>query len=67
MEQCEPATVVAEVTSVARSRPATFLAVAAGVGVLAGRSSRALTAGRSQDTRDWPASAPQPAAPRRLR
>lgn len=42
LDQRDPGTLLQEVRDVARRRPGTFLAVAAGIGVLAGRMSRSL-------------------------
>ena len=52
LDQRDPGTLLQEVRDVARRRPGTFLAVAAGVGVLAGRMSRSLAeeAGDSGDS-----------------
>lgn len=44
LDQRDPGTLLQEVRDVARRRPGTFLAVAAGVGVVAGRLSRGLLA-----------------------
>jgi hypothetical protein len=60
LEKREPGQVVSEVQSFARRRPALFLALAAGAGLVAGRLTRGLkdaTAGDSTDTAE-PATAP---------
>src|SRR5690606_5065529 len=45
LEQREPGDVLEEVRRFARRRPGAFIAIAAGVGVLAGRMTRGLTSG----------------------
>lgn len=48
LDQRDPGTLLHEVRDVARRRPGTFLAVAAGLGVVAGRLSRGLVADSAQ-------------------
>ena len=50
LEDREPGQILDEVTRFARRKPGTFLALAAGAGLLAGRLGRGLTAATSQDT-----------------
>lgn len=57
LERREPADVLREVEGFARRRPVAFLAIAAGVGLVAGRLTRGLTAAASQQ------SAPQTSSP----
>lgn len=49
LDQRDPGSLVEEVKSFARNKPGTFLAVAAGVGLLAGRFSRGAAAQKKQD------------------
>jgi hypothetical protein len=67
LDSREPGAVVGEVKRFARSRPGTFLAVAAGIGLAAGRLTRGLAADASQgstDERDLPVPvAPRPPSP----
>lgn len=71
LEHNEPGAVLDEVRSFARRRPGTFVALAAGVGLLAGRLTRGLTADsgsgadRTASTGTWPppAAAGQPVTP----
>lgn len=56
LDQRDPGSLLAEVTSFARQKPGTFLLLAAGAGVLAGRLSRSLSAGAP-----GPAESPRPA------
>ena len=51
LEQRDPSAVVDEVSSFARRRPGAFLALAAGVGLLAGRLTRGLSAGSSSQSK----------------
>jgi hypothetical protein len=57
----QPAQVVDEVQSFARRRPGTFLALAAGAGLIAGRLTRGLTAAGSDDQEPAAPAAPGPA------
>jgi hypothetical protein len=50
LENREPGDLLAEVQRFARNRPGTFLLLAAGAGVLAGRLTRSLTAGATSQT-----------------
>lgn len=59
LDNRDPRQVVNEVQSFARRRPAVFLALAAGAGVVAGRLTRGLKDASSDD----PASTPAPASP----
>lgn len=52
LDQRDPGTLLQEVRGVARRRPGTFLAVAAGLGVLAGRLSRSLAEEAGDSTKD---------------
>ncbi|MHC6593896.1 hypothetical protein [Arthrobacter sp. C152] len=65
LENREPGDLLNEVQRFARNRPGTFLLLAAGAGVLAGRLTRGLTAGapdsQTQAQGQVPASRPQPA------
>ena len=51
LDQRDPGSLLEEARSFARQRPGTFLAIAAGVGVLAGRLSRSLI---DESRRQWP-------------
>ena len=62
IEGRDPASLLTEVTSFARRRPGTFLLLAAGAGVLAGRLSRSLSAGAAETT-GTAHSAPVPRVP----
>jgi len=55
LENREPGDLLNEVQRFARNRPGTFLLLAAGAGVLAGRLTRGLTAGTPETSRDTPA------------
>ena len=50
LSQREPGSLVSEVKDFARSKPGTFLAVAAGIGLVAGRMTRGVKAGPPQDS-----------------
>ena len=50
LSQREPGTLVGELKDFARNKPGTFLAVAAGIGLVAGRMTRGVKAGPPQDT-----------------
>jgi polyhydroxyalkanoate synthesis regulator phasin len=52
LEQRDPAALLDEVRSFARKRPGTFLAIAAGAGVIAGRLTRGLAADSRQPDRE---------------
>lgn len=50
LEERDPGSVLAEVKSFARAKPGTFLLLAAGAGIVAGRLSRSLSAGAPEPT-----------------
>jgi len=59
----EPADVLREVQTFARRRPVTFLAIAAGVGLVAGRLTRGIAAASHDETPDSGAATPTAAPP----
>ena len=65
LENRDPGSLLEEVKSFARQRPGTFLLVAAGAGLLAGRLGRSLQAGApdTQQAASKPAHLPAPATP----
>lgn len=60
----DPGSLLTEVKGFARQRPGTFLLLAAGAGILAGRLTRSLSAGAPEASGQSSASAPRTAAPR---
>lgn len=62
LDDREPGKLLDELRSFARQRPGAFLAVAAGVGLVAGRLTRGLKAAASDDSADASTPAPAPAA-----
>ncbi len=62
IENKEPADMLADVQRFARNKPGTFLLLAAGAGLLAGRLTRSLTAGAPESANGRRPSLPQPPA-----